>query len=293
MEAAPIHCPDGQESAVPASTQVFMPLDFSRPARQWSVLLAQGAVDNRAAKLANGASSPTVIIRLGCAWCPHAEHVKLAPFSGKPGLSMQSRKSEMDHSRDLRDADLCPVAQCVGNRSPTRLARHSASWWRRRLSSGRKDGVGLGPHRNLAPSCHQRRTSTRRNLRRRTGRGGHPATRPCAGSQDACAGAAGSLGRGRWRRFVLRISGRCRGRCRRKRSRDGRRAGRHRSGRRDPMCRSGGPEARTGFGIRLRRSLGSVQVNVQDCPGNAGFGRAPRLPAEQPDRGRLPHRVSA
>ena len=76
---------------------------------------------------------------------------------------------------------------------------------------------------------------------------GTPAARPCAGSQDAGAGAAGSLGRGRWRRFVLRISGRCRGRCRRKRSRDGRRAGRRRSGRRDPVCRSGGPEARAGW----------------------------------------------
>ena len=35
----------------------------------------------------------------------------------RPGLSPQSREVGADHSRDLRDADLCPVAQCVGNRS--------------------------------------------------------------------------------------------------------------------------------------------------------------------------------
>jgi hypothetical protein len=40
---APILCLDGQESVVPAFPQVFMPLEFSRPARQWSVLLPQGA----------------------------------------------------------------------------------------------------------------------------------------------------------------------------------------------------------------------------------------------------------
>jgi hypothetical protein len=54
----PILSLDGQESVVPASPQVFMPLDFSRPARQWSVLLAQGA-DELARALRTANAMPT------------------------------------------------------------------------------------------------------------------------------------------------------------------------------------------------------------------------------------------
>ena len=58
MEAAPILSLDGQESAVPASPQVFMPLDFSRPARHWSVLLAQGADELARALMTANAMPP-------------------------------------------------------------------------------------------------------------------------------------------------------------------------------------------------------------------------------------------
>ena len=283
---------------MPASPQVFMPLDFSRPARHWSVLLAAPTWPR----------PPTIRRSQGGEagkqhQQSHGDHqAGMRGVSSRRtrevGSSFRSRlasprgreKSGLDHSRDLRDADLCPVAQCVGNRSrdtcgaPLSIVVASSAvigteGWGGPWTTSKFCAV-LPSTTNTYSTNSSAPQGTRGTPRNQT-------VRWIPGRWRWC-------GWPRWSRSVARF-----------RPTELRPMPRSMPAQRAaeivdvlvgvvpvvglPCVVAAAPKLALALGLRHRRGLGSVQVDIRV---REPVRRA-RLPAEQPDRGRLLHRVAA